>query len=115
MLSSSRSGGSEAACPFCAHRGYSVSFTGPKTAAQRAAEEREAAVTRDQQRRAREVILAAGSLLARARGTEDFVCSYLSSGPQDSHDAVKPNRTSLAGRQALEMHSRPSPPAGCCY
>ena len=50
-----RGGASEASCPFCAHSGYSVSFIGPKTAAQRQLEAREAADTLQRQRSGREV------------------------------------------------------------
>lgn len=57
VLSSRNGGGEAACCPFCAHSGYSVTFHGPKTAAEREAEALEAADTLERQRRGREARL----------------------------------------------------------
>ena len=52
---SPRNGGEEAPCPFCAKPAYAVSFAGPKTAEERAADARDAARLAEQQRLMREV------------------------------------------------------------
>jgi hypothetical protein len=51
---SPRNGGEEAPCPFCAKPSYLVYFTGPKTEAERKADELEAERTEVQQRLMRE-------------------------------------------------------------
>jgi len=54
---SPRNGGEEAPCPFCAKPAYVVSFGGPKSAEERAADARDAARLAEQQRLMREVMI----------------------------------------------------------
>ena len=56
---SPRNSGEDAPCPFCAKPSYLVYFTGPKTEAERKADQLEAERTKDQQRLMREVCVAA--------------------------------------------------------